>query len=500
MVVTIRDALADERFQAAQPTVAVEGKGLDWPIRWVFTNERKDVANFLSGGEMLIVDGSALSGMSADAMAAYVCSLADTKVAALVVELVEDIQTMPAILTNTARVRGLTLIGLGSRVPFVDLCQRINTAIVREQMRLSLEVDTMSSSLRERLSHADNIDAVAQAIADLFGESVAIFDADGLLAAQAGGVFRDGEPTVVIGLSGQSRPTGALEISQRATILDEDKRKIIASIVDPVASLSIDGGARIGMIRHIVTGPSDGIHATNAEAADTHAMLEALGFAGSCIYLPFTLRLRSLTASMDDVSAMIEQYCASIGRDIACILDGAMLIGWMSADDAAAVVPAFSEQCVRMLGTLLDDNDNVCVVHGKVATDTVSLLDGFAALRDVCNGDPQYGQMIDVMDSAIDRFAANDDMNRAIRALIAQTIGSDIAASPVLLDTLCACFDHMDNKTGACEQLGIGRQTLYNRLDKVTQMIGIDHTDCSGWTALLLAAKLAKSRLDHRSL
>lgn len=496
MVVTIRDALADERFRAAQPTVTVEGEGLDRPIRWVFTNEREDVANFLSGGEMLIVDGSALSGMSADAMAAYVRSLADAKVAALVVELVEDIQTMPATLTNTARVQGLTLIGLGSRVPFVDLCQRINTAIVREQMRLSLEVDTMSSSLRERLSHADNIDAVAQAIADLFGESVAIFDADGLLAAQAGGVFRDDEPTVVIGLSGQSRPTGALEISQRATVLDEDKRKIIASIVDPVASLSIDGGARIGMIRHIATGPSDGIHATNAEAADTHAMLEALGFAGSCIYLPFALRLRSLTASMDDVSAMIEQYCASIGRDIACILDGAMLIGWMSADDAAADVPAFSAQCVHALNTLLDDN--ICVVHGKVATDTVSLLDGFAALRDVCNGDPQYGQMIDVMDSAIDRFAAHNDMNRAIRALIAQTIGSDIAASPVLLDTLCACFDHMDNKTGACEQLGIGRQTLYNRLDKVTQMIGIDHTDCSGWTALLLAAKLAKSRFDQR--
>ena len=74
-----------------------------------------------------------------------------------------------------------------------------------------------------------------------------------------------------------------------------------------------------------------------------------------------------------------------------------------------------------------------------------------------------------------------------------RSIGFEVAASPLLLDTLCACFDNLDSKTGACEQLGIRRQTLYNRLDKVTQMVGVDYNDKPNWSMLLFAAKLTKS-------
>ena len=50
----------------------------------------------------------------------------------------------------------------------------------------------MSTSLREGLSRTGNIEAVAETIASLFGESVAIFDGDGLLAARAGRAFDAG--------------------------------------------------------------------------------------------------------------------------------------------------------------------------------------------------------------------------------------------------------------------------------------------------------------------
>lgn len=221
------------------------------------------------------------------------------RVAALAVELVEGVTAMPAHMVDAARRTGLTLIGLGARVPFVDLCQSVNTAIVRERMSFQHEVDTMSNALREGLSHANGIDAVAGVIAGLFGEAVAVFDADGLLAADAGGPFRAGEPTVVIALHGRPRPVGALEISCRASTLDADRRHAVSAIVAPVAALHLDGGARVGMIRHLTEGPADGMHATTAEAGDAHAMLDALGFAGSCIYMPFALRLRSLVERRD---------------------------------------------------------------------------------------------------------------------------------------------------------------------------------------------------------
>ena len=77
MTVSIRSVLHNTQFKRADPVVEVEGKDLDMPVRWVFTNEREDVSSFLSGGEMLIIEGNAL--LAADwhgTLGQYVASLA----------------------------------------------------------------------------------------------------------------------------------------------------------------------------------------------------------------------------------------------------------------------------------------------------------------------------------------------------------------------------------------------------------------------------------------
>ena len=77
MTVSIRSVLHNTQFKRADPVVEVEGKDLDTPVRWVFTNEREDVSSFLSGGEMLIIEGNAL--LAADwhgTLGQYVASLA----------------------------------------------------------------------------------------------------------------------------------------------------------------------------------------------------------------------------------------------------------------------------------------------------------------------------------------------------------------------------------------------------------------------------------------
>lgn len=461
MTVSIRSVLHNTQFKRADPVVEVEGKDLDTPVRWVFTNEREDVSSFLSGGEMLIIEGNAL--LAADwhgTLGQYVASLAQAGVAALVVELVEGVVRMPDELVSAARLHGLTLIGLKSRVPFVDICQSVNTAIVHEQMHLQLEVDTMSTSLREGLSRTGNIEAVAETIASLFGESVAIFDGDGLLAARAGRAFDAGnESSAVIALESRSRPVGALEITQRTMTSDATMRRAIATIVSPVAALYIDGGARMGMMHHLSMGPADGVHVNTFEAQEAHAMLE---------------RFEELSG------------CA-----VSCMLEGDLMVGWCSTTDSSDGAAAFGRHCMDALAVL--EGDGIYVVHGRVALDTVTLVDGFAVLRDIANHEPAYGRVVSTMSALVDRFVASSDMDKAMRMLVVQTIGFEVAASPLLLDTLCACFDNLDSKTGACEQLGIRRQTLYNRLDKVTQMVGVDYNDKPNWVMLLFAAKLTKS-------
>ena len=148
-----------------EPQVEVAGDSLDNPVRWVFTNEREDVASFLAGGELLVVEGRSLVADGREKRAdEYVKSLVNADIAALMVELVEEVTQLPKMLVKAAKHEGLTIIGLRRRIPFVDICQSVNTMIVRDQMRLQMQVDVMSTSLRSELAQASNPKAVPMAL------------------------------------------------------------------------------------------------------------------------------------------------------------------------------------------------------------------------------------------------------------------------------------------------------------------------------------------------
>lgn len=501
MAVTVMDVLHDGVLKDALPKVEVAGCGLGKPVRWVFSNEREDAASFLYGGELLIIEGrTLLADDRRTSYEEYVRSLVSAGIAALMVELVEGITELPEGFRAAAEREGLTVIGLHGRIPFVDICQSVNTAIVRRQMKLQTEVDTMSTMLRDEMTFVNNIDELTVALSCLFNESVAIFDAEGLLVARAGkdliGGNTDG-PTAVLTLSGRKRPVGSLELTQSTVTFDDAMRRRIEQIVSPVAALYMDGGARIGMIAHLTQGPRDGIHVTSMEAREDHDMLEALHCAGASVYLPFMFSLRSVVGGIGAVSAMIDAFEAKEDHGVLCLLEGGTLMGCMVASDGGGDIVDFVKESMTAL-RLVNGDPSIYAVYGKAAQDTITLVDGFGALRAAMDGackrgDIPYGTVTSVDESLVERLLTVERTDDAIHMLITQTVGFELLQMPVLLDTLCACFDNLDNKTGACEQLGIQRQTLYNRLDKVTQMLGISPADRISWSLLLFGAKMART-------
>lgn len=501
MTVTVMDVLHGGALKEALPKVEVAGCGLGKPVRWVFSNERKDAASFLYGGELLIIEGrTLLADDRRSTYGQYVQSLVSAGIAALMVELVEGITELPEGFRAAAEREGLTVIGLHGRIPFVDICQSVNTAIVRRQMKLQTEVGTMSTKLRDEMTFVNSIDELAVALSCLFTESVAIFDAEGLPVARAGRGLLGGDEegtTVVLALSERKRPVGSLEITQNVMTFDDAMCRRIEQIVSPVASLYMDGGARIGMIAHLTQGPRDGIHVTSMEAREDHDMLEALHCAGASVYLPFIINLRSVVGGISSVSTMIDAFEAKEGHGVLCLMEGSILVGCMVASDGGGDIVDFAKEAMEALRSV-EGNPCVYVMYGKIAQDTITLIDGFGALRAamkgmVKRGDIPYGASAGVDESLVERLLTVERTDDAIHMLITQTVGFELLQMPVLLDTLCACFDNLDNKTGACEQLGIQRQTLYNRLDKVTQMLGISPADRISWSLLLLGAKMART-------
>lgn len=508
MVVTVKDMLADGLLSAADPRVEVSGTGLDRTVRWAFANEREDVASFLSGGELLIVEGrSLMTGHRGERLDAYVRSLVQTDIAALVVELVEGMTELPAELASAADVEGLTVIGLRRRVPFVDICQNVNTVIVHESMRMQMQVDVMSTSLRSELASADSVQSVADTISRIVDEHVAIFDMDGLQVASSG---RSGSSRTaydaILALTDQSRPLGAMEISQRNMVFDDVMKRRIAQIVSPILAVYLDGGARVGMIAHLVSGPEDGVHITSMEARDGHAMLEALGFAASSVYMPFVMTLKSISGAMPAISAMIESFESRDGCEMVSLLEGDTIIGFLAALDSGGKVSDFADHCMHALRKAVDGG-YAHVLYGRVALDTISLMDAFGALRSargnrkpVEDDDRSYDDLTCIDSTLFSRMLDVERTDDAVHMVVTQTVGYELLHEPMLIDTLCACFDNLDNKTGACEQLGIQRQTLYNRLDKVTQMVGISPSDKISWLTLLFGAKLAQSLREKSTL
>ena len=351
MAVTVREVLDDALVATAEPQVEVAGDSLDNPVRWVFTNEREDVASFLAGGELLVVEGRSLVADGREKRAdEYVKSLVNADIAALMVELVEEVTQLPKMLVKAAKHEGLTIIGLRRRIPFVDICQSVNTMIVRDQMRMQMQVDVMSTSLRSELAQASNPKAVADGIANLFGEDVVIFDVDGLEVARAGqNINTATDCGIVLALEEQKRPLGALEISQRNTVFDEAMCRRIEQIAAPVLTLYLDGGARVGMVAHLIAGPEDGVHVSPMEAREGHAMLDALGFAASGVYMPFAMKLKSVANAMPAIVSMIDDFESNGGCESICLLEGDLMIGFLAAQDSGGDVSVFSDRCLHAL-------------------------------------------------------------------------------------------------------------------------------------------------------
>lgn len=493
MAVTVRQIMQNATFQRAAPTVLTGETGLDRAVRWAFASDRADVATFLAGGELLLVDGQALCTADSGAMARYAASLAAVGVAALAVEWTGHDGQLPVALASAARQTGLPLIMLGARVPFVELSQCVNTALVRDQMQLRMRVDDLSSTLREALAHVQDVDALAAVLARQLGEGIALFDADGLLVARAGRRFDDGVRTVVIPLADGMRPLGAVEVTQSGMALPAETLQTIETAVAPVAALTMDPGARAGMAACLTAGPANGVHATADEAQRTHGALEALGCEASSVCMAFALRCRSLVASADLVTRIIDRFESHEGCMVVGMLRGEVMIGCFTCQDASCGTRRFGQWCLDAL-RLVEGGDLIEAVHGRVAPDAAALTDDFGAVHDVLREEPAYGTVTGITDAALARLTAEPGAGEAIDGFVLRILGAETVQDEQTLDTLCACFDALGNKSDACAALGVQRQTLYNRLDKASQLIGLDPDDHQAWAAVLCAAKLATVR------
>lgn len=547
MTLTMQDVTADPMFERTAPTVEAGEAGMSGTVRWAYTNERYDIASFLSGGELVIIEGSALlSHMDDNEIIRYVDTLVDAGVAGLAIELVEGVRTVPPAMIAHANTRALPIIGMHRRMPFVDLCQSINTAIVKNQLLVQVRTDALATTMRTRLATARSAQDVAKTLNDIFGESVAIFDSDGLVVAHSGPTIRPAdagrpaERTLVLDVRKNGGPLASIEITQRNRLADGQIAEQVSEVIRQVLPAFIQTQPRNAMLAHVLRGPANERHATEQEAGDAAAMLQAIGLDSTNQLVPFVIGMDSVSSSIDAVSRCLsgEGTATISGGDgddengvdhiggriggapaqgaeegnivadegiVVDVLEGNLLFGLYAASlgstdrgnsgsSASAGKQSDSIAGTRLERRLADASalPGIWCIYGRAVSSVGMLLDECGLLQFAAREmPPAAGTVANLLDAAPKRLLGIERTRDAAGTLQSLMLGDALLGHDSLLRTLEACFDTGGNISKACGLLGIHRQTMYNRLEKIGDMTGVSKDDCMAWPLLLCAAKLA---------
>ncbi len=165
-------------------------------MRWVHAGEVPHIASLLKGGELLLTTGYGLGTRPAD-QRAFVRTLAERGIAALVVELGPRFTRLPAALVDAARSAGLPLVQLHREVPFVAVTEEIHTEIVNGHYALLQRAEEVHRRCTEALLGGGGVPQVLEILAGFTGNPVFLETTDGRLLYAVGEGPEGAEPLQV---------------------------------------------------------------------------------------------------------------------------------------------------------------------------------------------------------------------------------------------------------------------------------------------------------------
>ncbi|NEB60213.1 PucR family transcriptional regulator, partial [Streptomyces diastaticus] len=183
--ITVRRALELPGLRGGLPEVLAGADRLHRTVRWVHAGEVPNIASLLKGGELLLTTGYGLGTRPAE-QRAFVRTLAERGIAALVVELGPRFARLPAALVDTARAAGLPLVQLHREVPFVTVTEEIHTEIVNGHYALLQRAEEVHRRCTGALLGGGGVPQVLAILADFAGNPVFLETPDGRLLYAAG--------------------------------------------------------------------------------------------------------------------------------------------------------------------------------------------------------------------------------------------------------------------------------------------------------------------------
>ncbi|MFF8839990.1 PucR family transcriptional regulator [Streptomyces sp. NPDC015130] len=528
--ITVQRALELPGLRSGLPEVVAGADRLHRTVRWVHAGEVPNIASLLKGGELLLTTGLGLGTRPAE-QRAFVRRLADRGIAALVVELGPRFARLPATIVETARAAGLPLVQLHREVPFVAVTEEIHTEIVNGHYALLRQAEEVHRQCTEALLGGGGVPQVLRILSDFAANPVFLETADGQLLYAAGTESGPADPLQVWdGLRGQRAaresgpPTGTVLVdvpgggpgtgSVRARLV----LLAVSGALSPVHRMAAERAAGILAVVLMQARQEEELAARGrgdfltdlaegritAEAAPAQARV--LGFKpGEGPLLPVVMRLASELSPSGNWALLARAVLEELSSVGVPVLLGVrpvegrvpLLLGLRSESERTAVadrVAAALRAGVERAGLERAGVHPPVVVVGvagswaaasaglRHAAETATAAQGLSDR-------PWYDARRLDIDLLLWRLRDHPDLAAFVDRAIGPLRDHDRASRPPLLPTLETYLAHAGRKAETARELHLNRQTLYNRLARISELLGTDLDDPQTVLALSLALR-----------
>lgn len=535
MLPTLRAVLDLPVLREAAPEILGGAGRLDHTVRWVHISELLDIPELLSGGELVLTTGLELD-KEPDRAASYIRSLEEAGVAGLVVEITGGREGTTAALRSAARGARLPVIMVTRRVRFVEVTEVVHRMIVAEQLeRVERARDVHESFTMLSLENAPAGEIVTRT-AELIGAPVVLEDVSHQVVAfapqgvPAAELLRDwegrsrlahfreetvrvGEESWLqtpVGLRGQrwgrlvAPVLGVTELEDEAAmVLERAGQALSINRMAERDQRELGYQARAGLL-HELRQPR------SLDEAEALGRAAALGLKAAAYYLPVVLRLeRGLVQDPMELQRRERVLLELLHKVLAATRTGALAASLQAGSIAVLLsVPArqledpLLERITAELAERLPAAEELRWLAG-VGHARRSLLDAAAGLDEAAQlaetagtarlADKRFYRAADVRLRGLLALLREDARARTFAdAELAGILGPDADAGD--LDLLERFLECGGNKAELARKSYQSRPTLYARLARLEERLGLPLDDAESRTSLHVAVLLQRLR------
>jgi purine catabolism regulator len=509
-VLTVSDVLELPVMRRGLPEIVSGETHLDREVRWAHVLDVAEVGGLLRGGEFVLNNGFGI-GLESQAQRSFIRELHEQDVAAVAVELGLLYRSrLPGPMVAAAKRVGLPLIALHRKTRFVEVTEAVHQRLMGSDFVLLRRADELSKRLTGTMLAGGDVSDLLHELARTLGNPAVLEDASGRVVGLA--IHQSSEDVVLRAwqdcLEAESRGDetipGAVDAPIRLPSGPRGRLLVleIDTPLDELASVAVRRGADALALRLVSR------HRVEELAA--HSSGELLGelAAGRMTEQDGVRRTRSLgfesrSSTLLSLAAAWRDSRSQRGRTGWATLAGEIWRVFRRAG-AASVVGPNRDQLLIVVNPAHDGESSTLIDEAVDAVMTAAdrhqldHRDLAVAVGPVAHGWLEAGLALDraakrAASAAAEaprlwhdarRVTLNDALHemassRTLQAYVHDHLAPLLELTPdhrrtELLETLETYLRHAGRKTSAAGDLHLERQSLYHRLDKLRELLGVD--------------------------